>query len=93
MGQHAELSLQIPQRKQGLEVREIDGETVILDTENERMHNLSSTAAFIFGSIDGAHTIEQIWRDLAEGFEVSLEIAERDTRAFITQLRDLRLID
>ena len=91
--QSSELSVQAPHQRQGLEVRKIDEETVILDTQNERMHNLNSTAAFIFNSVDGARTLEQIWKDLAEGFEISLEVAEQDTRNLVAQLRELKLLE
>ena len=93
MGQPAELSLQAPRRRDGLQVREIDGESVVLDTRNERMHNLNATAAFIFESVDGVRSVEQIWSELAESFEISLEIAERDTRNLLSQLRDLQLVE
>ncbi len=94
MGQQsAELSVRAPRKRQGLEVRRIDEETVILDTQSERMHNLNSTAAFIFNSVDGSRTLEQIWKDLADGFEISLEVAEQDTRNLVAQLRELKLLE
>ncbi len=74
-------------------MRRIDEETVILDTQSERMHNLNSTAAFIFNSVDGSRTLEQIWKDLADGFEISLEVAEQDTRNLVAQLRELKLLE
>lgn len=84
--------METPRRREGLHVREIDGETVILDLENERMHNLNVTAAFIFEEIDGSRTEKEIWEELASSFEIPLETAERDTRALLLQFRGLGLI-
>ena len=84
--------MEIPRRREGLHVREIDGETVILDLENQRMHNLNMTAAFIFDGIDGCRTESEIWEELATCFEIPLETAERDTRALLFQFRELGLL-
>ena len=84
--------MEIPQRKEGLHVREIEGQTVILDSENERMHTLNETAAFVFEAIDGRHTVEEISEALRERFEVSAEIAAEDTRRLVQQFADLQLV-
>ena len=82
----------IPNRRENLHVREIDGETVILDQENERMHNLNSTAAFVFLSVDGQRTERQIGEEFAECFGVTLQVAEQDTQAALRKFRELQLI-
>jgi hypothetical protein len=83
---------EVLKRRDGLHVREIDGETVILDQDKEQMHSLNPTAAFIFEEIDGRRTVDEICRALADSFNVSLEVAARDTRALVDQLRKLDLI-
>jgi hypothetical protein len=81
-----------PRRREGLQVREIDGETVILDREGGLMHNLNATAAFVLGAMDGRRSEKEIWEALAEAFEVSLETAEKDTRALIARFRELGIL-
>jgi hypothetical protein len=84
--------MEIPRRREGLQVREVDGETVILDLENQRMHNLNVTAAFIFDGINGRRTEKEIWEELASSFDIPVEIAEQDTRAILLQFRELGLL-
>jgi hypothetical protein len=85
-------ALEVPRRQDALHVREIDGETVVLDPIHSRMHNLNVTAAFIFNGVDGRRTVEEIWRGLADHFEVPLETAEKDTRSLLEQLRIAGLV-
>jgi len=84
--------LDTPRRRDGLHVRDVDGETVILDIENQRMHNLNVTAAFIFDGIDGRRTEKEISEELASAFEIPIDVAERDTRALLVQFRELGLL-
>jgi len=81
------------QKRSGLQARRIDGETVILDSANERMHCLNATAAFIFEAVDGRRSVQQIWEELAESYQVSPQVAERDTLSLLEQLRDLGIIE
>ena len=84
--------MEIPRKGESLHVRDIEGETVVLDPENERMHTLNPTAAFIFEAVDGERTIEEIWKHVAAYFEIDPEIAERDTRAALRQFSELQLV-
>ena len=81
-----------PRKRDGLQVREIDGETVILDREGGLMHNLNATAAFVLGAIDGRRSEKEIWEGLADAFDVSLETAEKDTRALMARFRELGIL-
>lgn len=84
--------MEIPRRKEGLHVRELEGQTVVLDAEGERMHTLNQTAAFIFESIDGKRTVEEISHELAEAFDVSADVASEDTRKAVRQFEELRIV-
>jgi len=81
-----------PRKREGLQVREIDGETVVLDREGGLMHNLNATAAFVLGAIDGRRSQKEIWEALAEAFDVSLETAEKDTRALLERFQELGIL-
>lgn len=87
-----EAPLDIPRKRDRLHVREIDGELVVLDPENERMHTLNPTAAFIFEAVDGQRTLEEIWKRVAAHFEIDAETAERDTREVLRQFSELGLV-
>ena len=81
-----------PARRGDVHARQIDGELVILDSRNERMHSLNAVAAFIFEQIDGRRSEAEIWQELVACFEVSPDVAERDTRQCLLQLRELGLV-
>lgn len=83
----------IPCKRQGLQVREIDGEVVILDPRTDQMHNLNPTAAFIFEAVDGARTAAAIALEVARCYEIDVALAEKDTLALLEQLRGLQLIE
>ncbi len=85
-------ALLVTRKRDGLHLREIDGETIVLDRENHRMHSLNVTAAFVFEEIDGRRTVKEIWENLAKCFEITMELAERDTKKLVEQLRELRLV-
>jgi len=84
--------LEVPRKRDGLHVRDIDGETVVLDPETERMHTLNATAAFVFGAIDGNRSVKEISEDLAKHFEVEAEVAARDAREIVRQFCELDLV-
>jgi hypothetical protein len=84
---------EIPRRKDGLHVREIEGETVVLDPGRELLHSLNATAAFIFAAIDGRRSIAEIARELSESFDVDVQTAERDTREVLRQLVERSLVE
>ena len=88
----AEALWETPRRRPGLPVREIEGETVILDPENERMHTLNPTAAFIFEAINGERNLRTITQMVTEHFDVGLDVAEGDAREVIRKLGELNLL-
>ena len=81
-----------PARREDVHVREIDGELVILDSRNERMHSLNAVAAFIFEQVDGRRSEADIWHEVVAYFEVSPDVAEKDTRQCLVQLKELGLV-
>jgi len=82
----------IPRKRDGLQVREVEGETVVLDRESCLMHSLNPPAAFIFAAIDGVRSVEEISQDLAATFGVPFERASFDTRSLLDQLWNLKLL-
>ena len=84
--------MEVPSKREGLHVREIDGETVILDPSGGRMHNLNITAAFIFNEVDGQRTVEEISGAVANAFEIPVETAEKDPKLLLSELKSLGLL-
>lgn len=76
----------------GLNVRIIDDEAVIVDKESGDVHQLNSTASFIWQQFDGKTSTETIIDAVVEHFDVPAEVAERDVNAVISNFRDLNLL-
>ena len=82
----------VPQLRDDLEVREIDGDAVVLDQTNDRMHTLNASAACIFRAINGQRDIATICEALTEEFDVPLERAEADVSSVLEEFERLGLL-
>jgi hypothetical protein len=66
--------------------QEIDGEGVVMDLARGRVLGLNPVGAFIWSRL-ADHDEEAVARALAGRFEVDLETARGDVRAFLDDLR------
>lgn len=66
--------------------RELDGETVLVMTNQAQVKVINDTGALIWASIDGARSVREIASLVCEAFEVDRAVAEQDTQDFIEQL-------
>jgi hypothetical protein len=80
-------------RRRNVNVRVLDGETVVLDRRRRRIHQLNVTASHVWARCDGRHSVREIAEDLAGAFEVDRPIAERDTAALLEQLARAGLLE
>jgi hypothetical protein len=83
----------LPKRRSDLNVRMVDGETIVLDRSGGFVHQLNQTASYIWDCCDGTSTIAAMSTQLAEAFDVTLETAETDVVRVIDQLRQLNLLE
>jgi hypothetical protein len=85
--------LERPRRRSDVAVRDVDGDTVVLDRTAEKIHRLNSTAGFIWQRCDGRRTVGDIAEELAGAFEVVPEVAHEAVVTAIRQLDGLGLLD
>ena len=57
---------------------ELDGEAVVLDEVRNRLHHLDPIATLVWACFDGAGSIEEIARDLADAFASSPDAVSVD---------------
>ena len=57
---------------------EVDGEAVVYDEIQRKVHVLSPTATLVWGGIDGRTPLEQIAEDLSASFGEALPIVRSD---------------
>ena len=82
-----------PKRRSDLNYRTIDGETVILNRKEGRLHQLNPTASFIWDCCDGNWNIAEIVDRLAGAYEVDASTARKDVEEVISNLRNSNLLD
>jgi hypothetical protein len=78
--------------RNGLVVREVEGETVILDRSAGHLHTLNATASFIWHLMDANKTAKDIAREISQAFDIETGVAERDVATVIENLKDLQLV-
>ena len=72
--------------------REIEGEMFIVSSKSGTVHLLNSTGTFIWTQLDGARTLDEIARTVAEEFEVDDVSARADLKDFIEEINGLGLV-
>lgn len=82
----------LPERRPDLEIREAEGELLVLDRRHGRIHKFNHSAALIFSCCDGRHTVEQIINRLADTYGPPVEIANRDVNKAIGDFTELGLL-
>ena len=70
----------------------VGGETVVLDVEGGRIHQLSPTASIIWRACDGETSVKDIIRLLIQEFDVQQVTAAADVADVTERLRGLKLL-
>ena len=87
------LASRVPKRRSDLNYKTIDGETLILNREEGRLHQLNPTASFIWDCCDGNSDIAEIIDRLAATYEVDYSTARKDVEEVLSNLRNSKLLD
>jgi hypothetical protein len=82
-----------PKPTSNVSSRIVDGEVVVLDHANERIHQLNATAGFIWSRLDGKRTIERVAAEMTQEFDVDEQRALADVRRVVAQLRSMELVN
>ena len=82
-----------PKRRSNLTYRDVDGQTVILDREGTRIHQLNPTASFIWRCCDGTFTFEQILDSFVRAYDIDVATAQRDLKKILVELQSANLLE
>jgi len=82
-----------PKRRGDLNYRSIDGETLILNRQDERLHQLNPTASFIWDCCDGNSNLADIVDRLAGAYDVDPSTARKDVEEVLSSLRSSNLLE
>lgn len=79
--------------KPGLIAQSVDGELLILNREQEQIHQLNPVASFIWKELDGQVPIEQLVMAITNKYDVEQDVAKHDLESLLSELSDLQLIE
>ena len=82
----------VPVPVDGLTVKRIGTETIILTESGEELHTLDETGTFVWTRIDGKRTVGQILDILCAEYDVIRERAQKDVLVFIEALAEKKII-
>lgn len=82
----------LPKRRSDLEIREADGEMLVLDRDGGRIHKFNHSAAGIFECCDGRHTIDQIIDQVVARYGAPADVVKQDVNAAIINFGELGLL-
>ena len=82
-----------PRRREDLRTRQLGGEAIVLDRRQNQVHQLNSTARFVWTRLDGRMSVEGIADELIAEFGIDRETAERDLAQVLRQLAELGLLE
>ena len=76
-----------PRVRDDLTFVEIDGEAVVYDEVDDRLHYLNQTATLVFKLFDGSTTITELSGEIAAASGLPVTQVERDVRTLNRQFR------
>ena len=82
----------VPVQAEGLTVRQIGNETIILTEAGEELHTLDETGTFIWKAIDGKKSLSRILDMICVEYEVAHERARDDLVVFVEALKGKDII-
>ena len=82
-----------PKRRSDISARVVVDETVVLDLGAAQIHQLNTTASFIWNRCDGRCTVGEIADQLAESFDIDRETARQAVQETLRRFDELGLLD
>lgn len=79
--------------RENLNSQEIDGELVILDKDNGKIHQLNAVASTIWQYIETGLDLNAISNKLVEAYEIDEVTAKADLKKVLQQFKELKLIN
>jgi hypothetical protein len=79
-------------RRDGLIVRKVQQDLLLLDTEFNQIHQLNETASFVWENWEQVPDPVEIARLLAQKFDVEEQVVLNDVSAIVGRLQELNLL-
>lgn len=82
-----------PVRRKDLVWREVDGEVIVLSSNNKLMHVLNDVGSTIWALLDGEHDLAEIATRVSTEYGEAEDIVRKDLVEHIEKLRQLNLLE
>ena len=82
-----------PKLATGVNLQQVGDEGLLLNVDNDELHQLNATAYFIVEHCDGECTLDDIVQNVVECFEIDEETAKQDVAEIINQLGEAKLVE
>jgi Coenzyme PQQ synthesis protein D (PqqD) len=82
-----------PARAASVYAVELDGELVLLDEHQDRLHHLNPTASVLWSCFDGEARVQDLARDISGELGLSYELVLADTVRIVRELGAEGLLD
>ncbi len=82
----------VPVQAEGLTIRQIGNETIILTEAGEELHTLDETGTFVWKAIDGKKSLSRIVDLICAEYEVAHDRAKDDLFVLVEALRGKGII-
>lgn len=73
--------------------RKIDNEYFVLEPQNNVFLNFNEVGNFIFEKIVEGKNEQGIINEVIENYSVDISTAEKDIKEFLTELKELKILD
>ncbi len=85
---------QVPRKiSDSVVTRKIDNELLVVDQENDKIHQFNRSAAFIWDHCDGQNSVNDIIKVTLDKFEANEVQVSEDVTAILENLISLNLIE
>lgn len=81
----------MPKIRPNLVIREAEGELLVLDRHQGKIHKFNHSAAVVLGCCDGHHTVDQIIDRVAATYGAAIETVRRDVADTVGEMSQLGL--
>ena len=79
--------------RENLSSQKIDGELVVLDKDNDQIHQLNSVASAIWQYIESGLDINAITEQLIQTYDIDEATAKTDLAKVLQQFKELKLLN
>jgi hypothetical protein len=81
-----------PSLAAGVKVKKVENETILLDAENQRVHQLDEVGARILDCCNGRRSVNDIITHMLQKYDVSHDVLAADVTALLGRMKVLKIL-